>query len=260
MTTEWQAHGGAVNTTTTPKVQYAYCEMASGANHSRLTAMTYPSGYVLTYNYSSRAEQHDQPAVVAVRLDAARWRAYNYLGLGTVVMRGHPQPGVDLTYIKRRRATGDAGDQYTGLDRFGRVVDQNWDDRAGTAPDRFQYGYDRDGNRLSGTTWSTRRSASCTRYDGLNQLASFDRGTLNGGKTGLTGSASRSQDWDYDALGNWDALTTGGRDPDPDAQRPERDHRGQRSNDADLRRQREHDHGRDRQVSSSTMPGTGWWR
>jgi hypothetical protein len=40
----------------------------------------------------------------------------------------------------------DAGDQYTGLDRFGRVVDQAW--RVGstsTYTDRFQSGYDRSG-------------------------------------------------------------------------------------------------------------------
>jgi hypothetical protein len=55
---------------------------------------------------------------------------YNYLGLGTVVKRTHSgagQPGVDLTYVKlAAEAVGDAGDQYTGLDRFGRVVDQRW--------------------------------------------------------------------------------------------------------------------------------------
>jgi YD repeat-containing protein len=37
LTTEWQAHGGAVNTSTSPKVQYAYAEMPSGADQSRLT-------------------------------------------------------------------------------------------------------------------------------------------------------------------------------------------------------------------------------
>jgi len=52
LTTEYQSHSGAVNTSTTPKVQYAYSEMAGGANHSRLTNMTYPSGYVVSYNYS----------------------------------------------------------------------------------------------------------------------------------------------------------------------------------------------------------------
>src|SRR5438552_19129277 len=67
-----------------------------------------------------------------------------------VVIRAHPQPGVDLTYIKQTgESNGDAGDQYIGLDRFGRVVDQRWlNTTTLAATDRFQYGYDRDGNRL----------------------------------------------------------------------------------------------------------------
>ena len=43
MTTEYQAVGGAVNTSTTPKVQYAYTEMSGGVNNSRLASITYPS-------------------------------------------------------------------------------------------------------------------------------------------------------------------------------------------------------------------------
>jgi hypothetical protein len=59
----------------------------------------------------------------------------------TVVQRAHPQTGIDLTYISQDGQTGDAGDKYTGLDRFGRVVDQVWLDTAtGTATDEFQYG------------------------------------------------------------------------------------------------------------------------
>jgi hypothetical protein len=75
---------------------------------------------------------------------------YTYLGLDTVVKRAHPQPGVDLTYIKQSgESNGDAGDQYTGLDRFGRVLDQRWiNTGTNTATDRFQYGYDRDSNAL----------------------------------------------------------------------------------------------------------------
>src|SRR5262249_45266670 len=52
-TAEWQAHAGAVNTGTTPEVQYAYAEMAGGANNSRLVSMTYPNGRVLNYNYAA---------------------------------------------------------------------------------------------------------------------------------------------------------------------------------------------------------------
>jgi hypothetical protein len=34
-----------------------------------------------------------------------------------------------LTYIKQAgEPVGDAGDQYTDLDRFGRVIDQRWRD------------------------------------------------------------------------------------------------------------------------------------
>jgi hypothetical protein len=47
----WQSHSGAVNTSTTPKVQYAYAD--GSANTVRSTSLTYPDGRVLTYNYGS---------------------------------------------------------------------------------------------------------------------------------------------------------------------------------------------------------------
>src|SRR5262249_4675336 len=51
--TEYQAHSLAVNTLTTPKVQYVYNEMANGQNNSRLLSMTYPNGRVINYNYNT---------------------------------------------------------------------------------------------------------------------------------------------------------------------------------------------------------------
>ena len=53
LTGEYQAVSGAVNTSTTPEVQYSYTEMSGGANNSRLTSITYPNGYVLDYNYNT---------------------------------------------------------------------------------------------------------------------------------------------------------------------------------------------------------------
>ena len=50
--TEYQEHGGAVNTSTSAKVQYTYTEM-SGGNHSRLTSIVYPNGRTITYNYAT---------------------------------------------------------------------------------------------------------------------------------------------------------------------------------------------------------------
>jgi hypothetical protein len=52
LTSEWQSHSGAV-TGSSPRVQNAYSEMPSGANHSRLTSVTYASGYAVNYNYAS---------------------------------------------------------------------------------------------------------------------------------------------------------------------------------------------------------------
>lgn len=210
LTSDWQEHAGAV-TGSSLRVQYAYSEMAGGANHSRLTSMTYPNGKVLTYNYAAGL-----PSTVS-RLSSlsdtsGTLEGYDYLGLGTVVRRTHPQPGVDLTYVKQAgESDGAAGDQYTGLDRFGRVVDQRWlKTSGGTHTDRFQYGYDRDSNPTYRDNAVNAAFGEVYAYDGLNQMTSFQRGTLNATKDGVTGTASRSQGWDYDALGNWDAVTTDG--------------------------------------------------
>jgi hypothetical protein len=179
LTVEFQSHSGAVNTGSTPKVQYAYTEMSGGANHSRVTSMTYPNGKVLTYNYSSGL--NDTISLLSSLSDTSgTLEGYDYLGLGTVVRRAHSQPGVDLTYIKQTgESTGDAGDQYTGLDRFGRVVDQRWiKTSTGTATDRFQYGHDRDGNRLYRDNLLNNSfdelyhaNGASAGYDGLNQLS-----------------------------------------------------------------------------------------
>ncbi len=42
LTQSYQAHGGAVNTGTTPQVQYSYANGSS--NTIRITGMTYPNG------------------------------------------------------------------------------------------------------------------------------------------------------------------------------------------------------------------------
>lgn len=122
--------------------------------------------------------------------------SYDYLGLGTVVRRTHPLPGVDLTFIGS--GTGDAGDQYVGLDRVGRVVLQKWV-KSGTSLDEFSYTYDRDGNRLTRGNAVNTAFNETYGYDSLNQLTSFTRG-----------GTTRTQAFDYDALGNRDGVTTNG--------------------------------------------------
>ena len=210
LTTEFQATNGSVSTTTTPKVQYAYSEMPSGANHSRLTSITYPNGRVMSYQYATGLNNNIS-RLSSIVDGTTTLESYDYLGFGTVVRRAHAQPGVDMTYIKLSgESNGAAGDQYTGMDQFGRVVDQRWTTSGGTTADRFAYGYDRDGNRLYKQNLVSASNSELYSYDGLNQLSAFQRGTLNGTKTALTGTASRSQSWDFDALGNFDSQTTDG--------------------------------------------------
>src|SRR5258707_15627840 len=113
--------------------------MVSSANHSRLVSMTYPNGRVLHFGYSSGLD--DSISRLSYLADdngsggvGTHLEEYSYLGLDTVVKRAHPQPGVDLTYIKKSGESNvDAGDPYKGLDLLGRAVPQPGLNSSGTA-------------------------------------------------------------------------------------------------------------------------------
>jgi RHS repeat-associated protein len=230
LTSEAQAHAGPV-VAGTPKVQYAYSEMAGGANHSRWVSMTYPNTApvrLLSETYGAIGSLDDRISRLTSLSDGTgTLESYAYLGLGDVVQRSYPQPQVNLTYITPG-GSGDGGDQYTGLDRFGRVVDQWWAPSGGGTPtDRFLYGYDRNSNRQYRTnevnhafdelyhangvvdTYDGSGNLVATAYDRLNQLGQFARGALNATKDTIA-SPSRSQNWSLDALGNWSSVSTNG--------------------------------------------------
>jgi len=137
------------------------------------------------------------------------------------VVESYPQPGVELTYVKLSgESTGDAGDQYTGLDRFGRVVDQRWIvTSTGAATDRFQYGYDQDSNvlyrnNLVNTSFGElyHANGSSNGYDNLNRLTNFARGVLSasGSTLDTINSPSETESWSLDAVGNWPSVTLNG--------------------------------------------------
>ncbi len=184
--------------------------------------MTYPNGRVLNYNYTAAIDAAIS-RLSSLSDSSATLESFDYLGLATVVKRAHSQPGVDLTYIKQSgESNGDASDQYTGLDRFGRVVDQRWlKTSTGTATDRFKYGYDRDSNRLyrenavnAAFSELYHANGASNGYDNLNQLQEFRRGTLSDansdGVPDTVSTSSRSQSWTLDAQGNWSSLNTDG--------------------------------------------------
>jgi RHS repeat-associated protein len=205
LTAEFQAHAGAVDTNATLAVRYAYNEMAGGANHSRPLSMTYPNGRVLHSGYNAGLDDRLSRLSYLADDDGSggmgqHLEEYSYLGLGTLVQQARPQPGVGLSYVRQPgQMLGDAGDPYTGLDRFGRVVDQRWAAPGAVTPaDEHTYGYDRDGNRLSRTDVINATFSEGYQYDGLNQL------------TGFTQGPTHSLAWGLDAVGNWSTLSTDG--------------------------------------------------
>jgi hypothetical protein len=57
LTSEWQEHDGAVNTLTSPRVQYGYSFNPSGTgNHSRPTSVTYPDGRLINFIYDANID------------------------------------------------------------------------------------------------------------------------------------------------------------------------------------------------------------
>ncbi len=158
---------------------------------------------MLDYNYGTTGGLND----VIGRLDnlsesGQELEGYQYLGLSTVVELDHPQTGVNLTYIQQPgegNLLTDGGDQYTGLDRFGRVIDQNWYDTAtGTSTDHYQYTYDADGNVTAKANLLDSALNETYTYDSLNRLTDTTRGGVD------------YQSWTLDALGNDTSVTTQG--------------------------------------------------
>src|SRR5207249_6383340 len=145
---------------------------------------------VVGYNYASGLDASIS-RLSSLTMSGTTLESYSYLGLDMVVKRAHPEPGVDLTYIKQNgESNGDAGDQYTGLDRFGRVVDQRWiKTSTGTALERIQYGFDRANNRtFRDNLVAASGQDEYYTYDGLYQLTVLQRGDLNVGRTGINGT------------------------------------------------------------------------
>jgi YD repeat-containing protein len=180
--------------------------------------MTYPNGRVLNFNYNTGVDSNIS-RLSSISDSSATLESYKYLGLDTAVERDHPQTNVNETFISQSAGTGDAGDQYTGLDRFGRVVEVNWyNTSTSSSTDDFQYGYDQDSNRLwRNNTLNTafgelyHTSGAGNGYDGLNQLSAFARGVLSAsqqnGPRDTVGNPSTTESWAYDALGNFSSVT-----------------------------------------------------
>ncbi|NBR87751.1 MAG: hypothetical protein EBS84_19395 [Proteobacteria bacterium] len=81
---EYQSHAGAVDTSTTPRMQYAYAD--GSTNTIRRTSQTYPDGRVTTYDYGTSGGMSDVLSrVESLKQSASLLAGYTYLGLGEMV-------------------------------------------------------------------------------------------------------------------------------------------------------------------------------
>ena len=151
ITADYQAHGGVVNTSTTPKVQYGYAD--GSANTIRPTTLTYPNGRAITYDYAASNSMADalsrKAGIVDDDISATHLADYSYLGVNSFVLVDYTEPEIKYTLVGTSGGYDpDTGDIYRGLDRFGRVKDCYWYNY-GTSNDvdRIKYGYDLNGSR-----------------------------------------------------------------------------------------------------------------
>jgi len=124
VTSEYQEHSGAVNTSTTLKVGYAYATGAS--NHVRRTQTVYPNGRILHSGYDQDADGDGTP-------DLAQTRTHNVVNEITAITGGswatpaHDRAG-NMTTIPSPRLQGGrgAGGEGTSLactyDAWNRLV------------------------------------------------------------------------------------------------------------------------------------------
>ena len=211
LVTEYQAHSGSVNTSTTPSVGYAYSDPSLG---SRQTSMTYPNGRVLNTIYNTGLDT--AIGRVSALADAGGSAAgtdqsYVYQGLGTIV----------------GTTDGNGVVETTTLDTFGRTAEMKYVNASSVTTDDFAYGYDRNGNvlyknnLLSSTNSELYHANSAvsgdnnTAYDPLNRLTGFSRGTLsssgnNGTALDTVTSPSGSQSWNLNAVGDQASVMTNG--------------------------------------------------
>jgi RHS repeat-associated protein len=206
---DYQEHGGAVNTSTSPKVQYGYAN--GSADTIRPATLTYPNGHVLTYGYGTTNGIDDALSRICSLIDndgTTHLAEYLFVGLGGYVAVDYTQPDVKYTLVNLSGSNDpDTGDIYSGWDRFGRVKDCRWYDYGhSTDTARLKYGYDRVSDRL----WRADLVAQSLSknfdelysYDGLHRLKDMQRGLLNGSSTAVT-SENFAQCWSLDPTSNW---------------------------------------------------------
>jgi len=203
-----QSHSGAV-AGGTPKVSYSYAD--GTANQTRRLTTTYPSDKIITMSYGTANSADDRLsrlACVSLTGDPDPLGEFAWMGAGRLVSLTMPQSGIALSYRHAAgQPVGDAGDPYSGYDRFGRTVDMRWiktSDQSSLS--RIQYGYDKMSRRLWRQDLAAPADTKQDRfysYDGLGQVKDSALGNLNINRTSIAGIPAQREAFDYDSIGNW---------------------------------------------------------
>jgi hypothetical protein len=123
--------------------------------------------------------------LAAISDESGACAAYTYLGAGKIVIEDYQVPDIKLDY----KGTGNS---FSGLDRFGRVVDQFWYNYGSAQPiDEYAYSYDRAGNVEARYNLLNSDLTYYYEYDALDRLTAWYDVELNLLKS-----------WDLDSLGN----------------------------------------------------------
>lgn len=90
LTTEYQSHSGAVNTSTSPKVQYAYANGSSG--YARRNSMASPDSTQISYGYGSAGAASDVlNRIEQITNGSTVLAGYSFLGANKPVITTYPE-------------------------------------------------------------------------------------------------------------------------------------------------------------------------
>lgn len=204
-----QEHEGAVDGNSLA-VSYQWTDGSN--NLYRRTGTTYPDGASQTIGYGSSGSIDDtfnRAASLKVSGESADLVTYEFAGLGRVVTLDYPGSDAKLSYLKPAGfvGSGDAGDDMTGYDRFGRTVAMPWAKTSdGTALADISYGYDEMSRRTfrgDATPAAAGEFDQHFGYDPLGQILSRTRGTLTNSRENVGGIPAAEENWRYDEQGNW---------------------------------------------------------
>ena len=161
----WQSHQNVVSLTTSPVVKYEYDTTAGTGsvftNGARLSKLIYPGPNGQPWRQRPHralllwSRRHAGRPAAPGKCHPGRQQRHAGYGAGLLRLRGAGTPGPACIYpqpnVINSFHNGQIARDYTGLDRFGRIKQQQWkiDTTSGASLDWFSYTYDRAGNRLA---------------------------------------------------------------------------------------------------------------